>query len=164
MTDAVSPFLNLPLRSEREAQLAREQSERERQRRLERHGAAFCRQILDGAYERVDQPDGSYRLRSVATGRWIEEETAVDDSAAQGTSPITDLGQVAVSAPVAMPDDLIAACHVGYRAALRDVAHWISIAAIEPRLHAGTLAAVNAQIANLSDHAAGLIRRDMELG
>ena len=160
MTDAVSPFLNLPLRSEREAQLAREQSERERQRRLERHGAAFCRQILDGAYERVDRPDGGYRLRSVATGHWIEEETAVDDT----TLPTTDFPQIAVSAPVAVPDDLIAACHVGYRAALRDVAHWISIAAIEPRLHAGTLAAVNAQIANLSDHAAGPIRRGMELG
>lgn len=164
MTDAASSFLNLPLRSEREARLAREQSERERQRRLERHGAAFCRQILDGAYERVDQPDGGYRLRNVGTGRWIEEETAGDDAIAQRPPSTTDLARVAPSAPSAEPDVLIAACHIGYRAALRDVARWISTAAIEPRMHAGTLAALNAQIANLSDHAAGRIRGDMELG
>lgn len=34
----------------------------ERRRRLEQHGVKFCREVLDGAFERVYQPDGKYVL------------------------------------------------------------------------------------------------------
>lgn len=69
-TDAPSPPLDLPRRSE---QTMREIAARERRRRLEHHGVGFCRAILDGAFERVYRPDGSYRLRAARTGAWLED-------------------------------------------------------------------------------------------
>lgn len=57
---AGSPYLNLPLRTEEQAC-----ADIERKRRLEEHGAKFCRQILDGAFTREYRPDGSYKLTPV---------------------------------------------------------------------------------------------------
>ncbi len=160
MTDAASPFLNLPLRTEREAQAARE-----RRRRLDHHGAAFCRRILDGAYGRVDQPDGDYRLREVATGRWIDDETAAHAASQDGAAATMRTRTDATpAAPMMAPDMTLAACRIGYQAALRDIARWISTAAIEPRMHAETLAALNAQIAALADRPMTMIGRSVELG
>lgn len=169
MTDAASPFLNLPLRTEREAQAARE-----RQRRLDHHGAAFCRRILDGAYERVDQPDGGYRLREVVTGRWIDDKTLAGETSADGasaseatslaTASQTDVARTGPASPIAVPATALAACRLGYQAALRDIAYWISTAVVEPRMHAETLAALNAQIAALANRPMKMIGRSVELG
>lgn len=38
-------------------------------RRLDMHGTAFCRRILDGAFERVDCADGGFELRPVRSRR-----------------------------------------------------------------------------------------------
>lgn len=153
MTDAASPFLNLPLRTEQEAQATRE-----RQRHLEHHGAAFCRHILDGAYERVDQPDGGYRLREVVTGDWI------DETSPGGAVSRSDVGRTVPTSPMTVPETTLAACRLGYQTALRDITHWISSAAIEPRMHAETLAALNAQISLLVDRPAKMIGHTAELG
>ena len=155
MTDATSPFLNQPLRTETDARVACEQTERERQRRLEQHGAAFCRQILDGAFERIYQPDGSYRLREVATGAWLVEQpldhVATTEAKLVTAEPSTAVSAVALSDPI-----ILAARRYGYRAALRDVTQWISVAAIEPRMHADTLAELNVQITALSARVASV--------
>lgn len=163
MTDAASPFLNLPLRPEREAQAAREQ-----QRRLEHHGAAFCRQVLDGAFERIDQPDGGYRLRAVATGHWVDDETSLAASATHeaprpASAERRNIAQTALASPISVPATAVAACRLGYQTALRDIAHWISTAAVEPRMHAETLAALNTQISLLADRPARTIGH-VELG
>lgn len=153
MTDAASPFLNLPLRTEHAAEAARE-----RQRRLQHHGAAFCRHILDGAYERVDQPDGGYRLRDVATGHWMDEGTSPGDAMSH-----LDAARTATATPGTVPETTIA-CRLGYQTALRDITRWISRAAVEPRMHAETLAALNAQISLLADRPAKMIEHAAELG
>lgn len=41
--------------------------------RLADHGAVFYRSILDGAFERVYRPDGSYRLREIGSGLFLDE-------------------------------------------------------------------------------------------
>lgn len=154
MTDASSPFLNIPPRSENEARVAHEQTERERRRRLEQHGADFCRRILDGAYERIYQPDGGYRLREIATGAWLDDPPSRDVTISNMPSSTAGAACSPASSPVAVPDTIVAARRFGYGAALRDMTRWISGAAIEPCMHADTLAALNAQISALADHAA----------
>lgn len=167
MADAASSFLNQSLRSERQARLAREQAEQERRRRLEHHGSAFCRRILAGAFERIYQADGSYRLRDIHTGAWLEDLPATDVRSEQDPTPsalpLASTLPPAIKSPdgqTRSPADsprhtqrVVAARQIGYVTALRDVARWISAAATKPRMDAVTLAALNDQIARLSSRA-----------
>ncbi len=54
MPEASSPFLNRPIRSEEQAR-----KDREAQRRRQ-SDPMFCRQILDGAFERIYSDDGKH--------------------------------------------------------------------------------------------------------
>lgn len=141
--------------TEDEARVACQQTERERRRRLEDHGADFCRKILDGAFERVYQTDGSYRLREASTGAWIEERL-YNDAKPPVAAPAPTSLEAAAADPARGSSDIaiLVARQYGYRAALRDVARWISMAAIEPRMHADTLSALNAQITALAGRSA----------
>lgn len=134
MTQATSPFLNQPPRSEQQARIdqeriAAEQDCMERQRRLDDHGATFCRAILDGAFERVYGPDGSYVLRQIVTMQDGFERPAA-------FTPESTAGHEIMRS--------------GYTAALRDLSSWVSVAAVEACMDATTLAALNSEIARLS--------------
>ena len=162
MADAASSFLNLPLRTESQAQAVRAQAEQERHRRLEQHGAAFCHRVLAGAFERVYQADGSYRLREIQSGAWLEDLPAADLATCQNPisppalPPVNDAPSAAViskPAPSRQALKIMAARHFGYAAALRDLSHWISEAAISPRMDANTLGVLNDHIAKLSNQA-----------
>ena len=54
---------------------ARLRAARVLQDRLADHGAAFYRRIIEGAFERIYQPDGSYRLREIESGLFLEDLT-----------------------------------------------------------------------------------------
>lgn len=132
MSRATSSFLDRPLRSEGQARAelgGREQTGRERQRRLDEHGTSFCRTILDGAFERDYLSDGSYALRDNHATR---NQTRTDD-------PLDD---VAMSRSGAM--------RVGYAAALRELSCWIAAVAGEPAMDTATLTALNREITRLS--------------
>lgn len=66
-----------PLSSETAAgepeEASRADAEQDRQLRLDDHGAVFYRLILEGAFERVYRPDGSYRLREIGSGLFLED-------------------------------------------------------------------------------------------
>ena len=157
MTDAASSFLNRPLRSESQARAAHEQAEQERHRRLEHHGAAFCRKVLAGAFERVYQADGSYRLREIQSGTWLENLPATGPVTCQNP-PSPPALSPANNAPPATAISkrtrkIAAARRLGYTAALRDLSCWIAEAAISPRMDANTLNVLNDHIAKLSNRA-----------
>lgn len=157
MTAAASSFLNRPLRTESQARAAHEQAERERHRRLEHHGAAFCRKVLAGAFERVYQADGSYRLREIQSGNWLENLPATDLVPCQNLASPSTLPPAQHAPPVTAiskrAQKIIAARRFGYTAALRDLSSWISEAALSPRMDASTLNVLNDQIAKLSNRA-----------
>jgi hypothetical protein len=125
---AASPYLNLPLRAEADARTARRWTATERQRRLEHHGTAFCRRILDGAFERVYQPDGNYRLHEVATGNRLQERFDGE--------PLCHAGLIRADSP------------------LRDMAYWLSKARAESGAHAHRLSVLTLQISALSGRVA----------
>jgi hypothetical protein len=154
MADATSPFLNKPLRSRQQAaaEIARggaQQAAAERLSRLQTHGATFGRMILDGAFERTYEPDGSYRLRPVAQGSH-EPPTPADDKQGQ-----PDWAPAATGPQAGVTNDAIVR-HSGYCAALRDLSCWVAAIALRSRMDSHTLAALNAEIARLSQ------RRDAE--
>lgn len=157
MTDAASSFLNRPLRSESEARAALQQAEQERLHRLEHHGAAFCRAVLAGAFERVYQADGSYRLREIQSGVWLENLPPTARISLRPPSSPSPLSQRQAPAPVAeipkRTPKVIAARRLGYTAALRDLSCWISQVATSPRMDANTLNVLNDHIAKLSKRA-----------
>lgn len=163
MPDAASSFLNQPRRTEQQARNARAQAEQECRHRLERHGTAFCRRVLAGAFERVYQADGSYRLREIQSGAWLEDLPPADRAPGQNPTPPSAFplaseappaGPLSTTDPPNSPSrDIAAARHYGYAAALRDMARWISEAAGKPHLDAETLAALIDQIAQLSSRA-----------
>lgn len=149
MAHATSPFLNKPLRTREQASadIARrgaEQAKAERLRRLQDHGAAFGRMILDGAFERVYEPDGSYCLHPVAQ-RGSPEHPAPGEG---------KTGPVDTAPPAAHPKSSTAGDATvrrsGYCAALRDIACWVAAVAMECRMDSGTLAALNMEIERLS--------------
>lgn len=147
MADATSPFLNKRLRSleQASADIARrgaDQAKAERLRRLQDHGATFGRVILDGAFERVYEPDGTYRLQPVA-GLPSDEHPLPGPSGSARTDttpPSTHPG----------PTGTDGARHSGYCAALRDVSRWVAAVAMESRMDSGTLTALNVEIERLS--------------
>lgn len=165
MPDAASSFLNQPLRSESQARAARELAQQEHRRRLEQHGTGFCRKVLAGAFERVYQADGSYRLRDIQSGAWLEDlpPTAPASHTKEEPSPVpptalsltaaSPAGAPSMTGPPSAAQKITAARQFGYASALRDLSHWISDAAGRPRLDADTLAALNDQIAHLSRRA-----------
>jgi hypothetical protein len=57
---------------------ARLRAARELQDRLADHGATFYRRIIQGAFERIYQPDGSYRLREIGSGLFLEDLTTAE--------------------------------------------------------------------------------------
>ena len=65
---------------------ARRRAAGELRERLADHGAAFYRMILQGAFERIYQPDGSYRLREIGSGLFLEELTATRARARLGNA------------------------------------------------------------------------------
>lgn len=149
MADATSPFLNKPLRSREQASadIARrgaEQAETERLRRLSDHGATFGRMILDGAFERVYEPDGSYQLQPVMR-RGAPGHPMPGDG---GSRPLDGAAPAAHPAPA--KSDAGTLRYSGYCAALRDISCWVAAVAMQPRMDSGTLAALNTEIARLS--------------
>jgi hypothetical protein len=148
MADAMSPFLNKPVRTREQAcaDIARrgaEQANTERLRRLRDHGAAFGRTILDGAFERIYEPDGSYQLRPVGRSGSHEHPTPGD-----GDSVPVDAAPHAARPKPSTTDAIMR--YSGYCAALRDISCWIAAIAMESRMDTGTLAALNTEIARLS--------------
>lgn len=152
MADATSPFLNISLRSESQARAdrAREQARVERLRRLQEHGAAFRRIVLDGAFERVPRPDGGYRLRDVRSGLWLDEAATNPIIRSTGTPRPDSSRSTPLMAPSEPPPGSTAQrSRSSYGAALRDLSCWISLATTKPHMDPDTLAAVNREIARL---------------
>jgi hypothetical protein len=122
-----------------------EQAKTERLRRLRDHGAVFGRMILDGAFERIYEPDGSYRLRPVGHTGSPEHPMPGEGESVQADAP------PAAPPKPSVTDDAVVRSS-GYCAALRDVSCWVAAVAMEPRMDAGTLAALNTEIERLSPH------------
>lgn len=157
MSHAASSFLNQPLRTEAQARAAQDQAEQERRRRLDQHGAAFCRKVLAGAFERVYQTNGSYRLREIQSGAWLDDLTTAD-SVTHRDAPASSPLPASKGAPQVPPitkrtHKLIVARRSGYAAALCDLSRWIAEAAMSRRMDAYTLNALNDQIAKLAQPA-----------
>lgn len=161
MADAASPLLNQLPRSEQQAHDTRVKVEQERRERLALHGGDFCNRVLAGAFERVYRHDGSFRLREIQTGVWVEDlpPNGVADSCGLPSStqasptPRSELRlepQSAAMTPGSPATMIEAAQRTGYALALRELAHWISAAATKPRMDTMTLAALNAQITRMS--------------
>jgi hypothetical protein len=148
MADATSPFLNKPLRSRKQAtaDIARrgaEQAKAERLSRLQNHGATFARVILEGAFERIYEPDGSYRLQPVAQGELSEHPLPADDKTKLDPAPLA-------ACPKTVITDDASVRHSGYCTALRDISCWVAAIAMKTGMDSDTLAALNVEIARLS--------------
>lgn len=149
MADATSPFLNKPLRSREQANadIARrgaEQAKTERLRRLRDHGATFGRMILDGAFERVYEPDGSYQLRPVGqSGSHGRPRPGAGDSGPLDAPPLA-------AHPSPTNSEAAILRYSGYCAALRDISYWVAAVAMKPCMDSGTLATLNTEIERLS--------------
>ena len=162
MPDAASSFLNQSPRSQQQARDARVQPEQERRQRLERHGSDFCHRVLAGAFERIYQADGSFRLREIQSGIWLEDLPldGVTDAPGFPPSPLANAaapqsesrpGRRPSAMPPGSPAAMIeAAQRLGYARALRELAHWISAVATQSRIDARTLAALNEQLSQMS--------------
>jgi hypothetical protein len=156
MTQAASPFLNQPLRDERHARAdddrsMADQDRAERQRRLTDHGATFCRMILDGAFERIYRADGSYVLQQVG-GEPLESDSRVDESPPAIPESQDCVPQKAKRAEPSAERQIL---YRGYAAALRDLSSWVSTAALDARMDAATLAALNGELARLAHSTEG---------
>ncbi len=151
MANATSPFLNKPLCTceQASADIARhgaEQANTERWRRLQDHGAAFGRMILDGAFERIYDADGSYRLRPVGhSGPQGHPMPGDGDNGPAGAAPLAPH-----PTPTNIDTDTADPRYFGYCAALRDISCWVAAVAMESRIDSRTLAALNSEIERLS--------------
>lgn len=147
--DATSPFLNKPLRTHQQASadIARsglEQAKAERLCRLHEHGASFSRIILDGAFERVYEADGSYRLQPVG------QDPLQPPSGPGATETAPAAVPRPAPSPAVPPQDQVAVHQSGYYDALRDISCWVAVVALRPRMDCTTLAALNREIERLS--------------